>query len=60
MRPPTKRDKPDTGLWSYIEDQHQHKCYEVTDSLKSSPEDTPDEGFQVPAAVQPNWMLPRQ
>ena len=60
IRSPTKRGKPDTGLWSSIEDQHQHKCYEVTNLPKSSPEDTPDQGFQVPAAVQPNWMPPRQ
>ena len=45
MRPSTKRGKPDTGLWSSIEDQHQHKCYEVTDSPKSSPKDTPDQDF---------------
>ena len=54
MRPPTKRGKPDTGLWSSIEDWYQHKHYEVTDSSESSPEDISDQGFQVPAAVQPN------
>ena len=54
MRPPTKRGKPDTGLWSSIEDWHQYKHYEVTDLPKSSPEDTPNEDFQVSAAVQPN------
>ena len=60
MRPPTKRGKLDTGLWSSIEDQHQHKHYEVTDSPESSPKDTLDQDFQVPAAIQPNWMPPRQ
>ena len=60
MRPPIKRGKPNTGLWSSIEDWHQYKCYEVTDSPESSSKDTPDQDFQVPAAVQPNWMPPRQ
>ena len=60
MRPPTKKGKLDTGLRSSIEDWHQHKCYEVTDSPESSPKDTPDQGFQVPATIQPNWMPPRQ
>ena len=60
MRSPTKRGKPDTGLQSSIEDWHQHKCYEVTDSPKLSPKDTLDQDFQVPATIQPNWMPPRQ
>ena len=60
MRPPIKRGKSDTGLQSSIEDWHHHKCYEVTNSPKSSPEDTPNEGFQVPAAIQPNWMPSKQ
>ena len=60
MQSPIKKGKPDTGLWSSIKDQHQHKHYEVTDSPKSSPEDIPDEDFQVHAAVQPNWMPPKQ
>ena len=51
IRPSIKRGKLDTRLWSSIEDQHQYKCYEVTDSPKSSSKDTSDEGFQVPAIV---------
>ena len=57
---PIKRGRSDTGLQSSIEDQHQHKHYEVTDSPESSSKDIPNQGFQVPAAVQPNWMSPRQ
>jgi len=37
--PAVKQDKPNTGHQSSISDRHQHKCYILTDSPSSSPEE---------------------
>jgi len=61
LRPAVKWDKPNTGHQNSISDCHQHKCYMLTDSSPSSPEENSTEpsGFYHESGCLPINNLTR-
>ena len=59
-KPGIKRQKPDSSQKAPIEDIHQRKRYQVSDSPPTPPTPSREQVWYIPERVLANWMPPRQ